>query len=378
MNNTEKSRNQMIIDEMNRIINENWTDGISVSYGTDAYTENICEGVYEDINGNYVPVTEKTFIDVSSVTKLFTLVTILKLTEENKIDITKKISDYSKLSSYVNIQDIKLYELLNFTKNVVTSSRLDRCSGDEAEALLKSGIVENNRVFYSDIGSIIIVYILDDLFGKGFFRNYSEKLWKNIGMKNTFWWDDIPEDKYGLLQSYDNEYRYSEKDGIYCYHTEPGKPHDPKSKVLGASGHAGIFMTSEDISVFASELIKGNIISYDTINSFILSDAYDSFTDYGQHFGILCYKRAEKSVDSEIPDFASDKSIAISGYTGVYFMIDFQNRKFVFIASNRVHNRMTSLLPSDDISGEYKKVTNKYVYRKDVLRDLCYNYDRIL
>lgn len=360
-----------VLSEMENIIKEKWTNGMAVAYGTTDKKNIAFCGVYD--NHEQFQMDSNTFFDLASVTKIFTLVTILKLYEEGKINLLNCIGDYSELNDFINIQHLRLIDLMNFSVDLVTSKRIDQCSCREIEDILHNIKIRNSEAVYSDMGAILLSFIVDHILGKNYFRQYSKDLWKRIGMTNTYWWDEIPPGKFVNVQSYDNEYRLDNSGELKKYSIKLGQVHDPKSRVLKAAGHAGIFSTVKDMSVFCEQLLQYKVLKKETIDNYLCSPRWDVYKKNGQHFGLLCYKRAKELKDSEIPNHASDDSIAMSGYTGTYILLDFKKRKYVFIGSNRVHNRITnSTVNCTDEHGKIIVGTRDYVYRKDKLRDICF------
>lgn len=259
---------------------------------------------------------------------------------------------------------------MNFSYEIRTLSLISDCTNPkQIHNLLCNAYIHSNSPKYSDIGAIIIVDIIDTIHGIGFFRSYIKKIWTSLNMQETFWHDEIPQSYLSRVQSYDKEYRVaSDNNKLISINTPLGIVHDTKSRQIGASGHAGIFSTPHDIAIFCEALLNYSIISKVTINSYITSSKYDTYAiDYNQHYGLLCYKKTDNDKTSEIPLNCNNNCIAISGYTGCYLLIDFDNDKFFFIGSNRIYNRITS---KDSQSIEELKNTSEYVYRKDALRNL--------
>lgn len=371
----EQMPKEKILEEAGAIVKERWTDGIALSCGTSSIAEELCLGNY--VNGTSIQeVGVHTLFDLASVSKIFALFTIASLQSEGLIDINKQIKEYSSLYVFKNLQELYLYELLNFSKQIETSVRIERCNTDaEVSDVICNASIKSSDAKYNDIGAVVISYIIDTLYGKDFFRNYSKKMWSYIGLTDTFWFDEIPTDRFNNIQSYDNEYRLSSEGTLYSVHTPLGIAHDMKSRRIGASGHAGIFSSVADISKFCTAMLSYRIVDKSFIDSFITTDRYDTFvSDNNQHFGLLCYKKTMDSHTSELPQTASDHSIAISGYTGCYLCLDFQTNAYVFIGSNRIRERLTAIEPTEPYaeSCPYIKATKDYVYRKDSLRDLLY------
>ncbi|MDD6155798.1 MAG: serine hydrolase [Lachnospiraceae bacterium] len=348
--------NNKLREEVEKIISEGWTDGMAALWGTPEKTDSIFSGIIS--GSDNLPVSNDTVYDLASVTKIFFLICILKLVERGTISLDASVGEYS--DRFPNISGLKIYELMNFSKPLQTSRRIDSCdSYDEAVSVLQNVQLVDGMPKYSDMGAIILSLILNDI-PKASFRKLLSEIKELCALKDTYFWDELPSEYLTHTQSYDKEYilkdnRVSIKD------TPIGIPHDSKARILGACGHAGIFSTPRDITIFCQSLLSERIISRKTLSLVCLSK-YDTYVDE-QHFGLLCYKKSTNQKKSEVPALFSDASFAISGFTGTYILIDPENNYFVSINSNRIYNRCTSneSIPIDMMC------TKNYVYRKDEL-----------
>jgi CubicO group peptidase (beta-lactamase class C family) len=345
-----------IKEEAKKIIEEGWTDGIAVLWGTNKECHSIYSGT---ISGtDFKPVSENTVYDLASVTKIFFLICILKLVEKGTLSLNACVGDYSAL--FPNISGLKIYELMNFSKPLQTTRRIDTANNyEEAVSLLHNVQFVDESPKYSDMGAIILSLILNELLGASF-REVLSEIKEICNLSNTFFWDEFTLEYASRTQSYDKEYVFKDNK-LITKNTPIGIPHDPKARILGACGHAGIFSTPKDITSFCQCLLSERIITKDTI-SLVSSPKYDTYVDE-QHFGLLCYKKSTNQKKSEIPALFSDASFAISGFTGTYLLIDPEKNHFISINSNRIYNRCTSTEHTEaDLI-----CTKNYVYRKDAL-----------
>ena len=341
-----------ILKEENKILSEKWTTNIVAAFG--------CSGKTSIVSPSGEAISNRLW-DLASVTKLYSLVTILSLHDNGKFDITRKVSDYS--NSYPGIADLHIYELLNFSIELSTSSRIDKCNSfDEAVDLLHNIQIKDRRTIYSDMGIMVVVQLLNEInHSDSFFKNYTCEILRKINALNTVWWKGINPNETNI-ENYDSEFKII-NDTLNEIHTPIRTCHDQKARIIPYTGHAGLFSNASDVAKFANAVISGKIISKDTL-TMLLSDKYDSW-DQTHHYGLLCNKKHPDINCTEIPLACSDNSIAISGYTGTYLLLDFDNKFFVFIGANRIHNRITNL-PHDSGSQIYP-CTKDYVFRKDVL-----------
>ncbi len=350
-----------IINEAIKIVHEGWTDGIVLSYGSCSDNDYFAYGY---ISGALnAPASENTLYDIASVTKLFTLVAVLRLCDKGILSLEAQVGDYS--TNFSNIGHIHIYELMNFSKTLITDRRIDVLTNqEEALSLLYNIKQADTPPRYSDMGPIILGLLIDSIEGMSFKETVKE-IFNICQLNNTFWWPDLPNSITDSIQSYDNEYSLT-NEGIKIINHITGIPHDKKAALLGTTAHAGIFSTPQDLSRFSISLLSNRLLSDESLEC-IGSKKYDYITNNGQRFGLLCYKKTENEIISEVPFQFSDNAIAISGYTGNYLMIDPNKNRFISINSNRIYNRCPSSYY--DISGSTKGTRN-YVYRIDKLLTL--------
>ena len=354
----------LINNEIQRLVEEKWTPGIVAISGSEETSHIYTYGYTDDEKSH--PIDKYTLIDLASVTKLFTLFLTLHLCEKKMLDLEKSISYYSSQFSYIG--NLKIYELLNFSKTLITPGRLDDdTDGINVFEKIHNVRIQSNETKYSDIGSIVLSTLINDIYGKDSFRNEMKALWNKIGLERTYWWDEIGNDDN--IYNYNNEYRYV-NDELITITTPKGVVHDKKARNIGVCGHSGIFSCADDIYKFTKWLLTSNAISSDTI-SLLTSNKYDTVDSDGRHFGLLCFKKTYNKYN-EIPSNSSDNSIAISGYTGTYYAIDFEKNRFYFIGSDRIHNNLTTKEVGYINNHPYKRNAQSYAYKKDNLRDYLY------
>jgi len=192
-----------------------------------------------------IKVNEDTLFDVASITKLYTLILLFRLEKEGLIDLNKKVKDINP--DFQNLEDFTLNDLVRLHGELRTNGNITHAkTKEEAYEMLKTlYLYSNNREEnkYTDFGAIVISDTIEKVI--------SEKL----GEKMTF--DEIMS-KYLL-----------EPLGLYRTQFNPVANnvagngnfdrlvHDPKARILGgALGHAGIFVSSEDLSKFSKALFR--------------------------------------------------------------------------------------------------------------------------
>ena len=346
----------IIQSEERKLISDGWVTNIVTSFG------------YPD-KTLYISPSDDTIYDrlwdLASVTKLYTLITILSLYENDALDFEKPIKYYS--TQFPGISELNIFELLNFSVELTTSSRIDLCgSFDEAIDLLHNIQIKSRNVIYSDMPAMVITQLLNEIYHSDqFFRNYTYDILNKSNVQNTFFWKDIKASEKNI-ENYDFEYKYTENGGLKVIRTPLSTCHDPKARIIPYTGHAGLFASSKSVASFANALLSEKIVSYKTL-SILLNKKYQSW-DKTHHHGLLSNMKHPDKKYSEIPVSCSDFSISMSGYSGSYLLLDFDNHFFASINANRLSNRITNLA-HENRSFAYP-CTKDYVFKKDELVNL--------
>jgi hypothetical protein len=112
-----------------------------------------------------------------------------------------------------------------------------------------------------------------------------------------------------------------------------GEVHDENAYALGGiAGHAGLFSTAADLSIFAQMMLNGG--SYDGVT--IISDSTVSlFTHRAAGHRALGWDTADGDYGSG--KYLTERAYGHTGYTGTSIWIDPDREMFVVLLTNRVH-----------------------------------------
>lgn len=376
------------------------TPGIILDFGTKNTRDTVMCGnsqeyTLEDGKKIYLPkhIEQDTIFDLASTSKLFTAIAILKLNEDELIDLFNPITDYVK--EFKNLNNITIYDLLKFRKMICTDKRVDSAkTKEEAEQILFSvhekdeSLTKNN---YTDMGAMVLRYVVERVSKVPFTEFVNETIFKKANMKDTHL--NVPEEKLERVAN-ENFSTIVKADGSFItrYDNVPGTPHDAKALAIGelngiAPGHAGFFSTKNDMINLGQALIDGTIISKDTVLT--MSDTATGFKDdngYSRFYGSLVYlKQPDPSFLAVYPPL-SGKAFMSPGFAGTTLCVDPINKITLFIGGSRLHNRIYQIHPeqrkyittSEDgmktyklNNGEEKVVCESYTGNKEVMVKLA-------
>jgi CubicO group peptidase (beta-lactamase class C family) len=114
-----------------------------------------------------------------------------------------------------------------------------------------------------------------------------------------------------------------------------GEVHDENAYALGGiAGHAGLFSTAADLSVFAQMMLNGG--AYNGVH--IVSDTtVELFTRRTAGHRALGWDMCDDGNDGSCGRFLSERAYGHTGFTGTSLWIDPDRQMFVVLLTNRVH-----------------------------------------
>ncbi len=217
--------------------------------------------------GSDEPVTDQTYFQAASTSKLVTAAIALHFVEKGTLDLDRDVNEYLESwkvpeSEFTKEQKVTLRLLLSHQAGLPsTNFSQEEGAGDptlaqvlsaEPPALNKPavvGYIPGTEWRYSNIGFVLIQQILEDVTGKTFERIAQETVFKPLGMKRSTF-----------------VYPLDSKAAEAMPHDADGVLHEP-SLPPTAVAHGGLMTTPGDLALFAAELMR----SYSGMSSVLLS-----------------------------------------------------------------------------------------------------------
>ncbi len=276
-----------------------------------------------------------TIYDLASITKVVATTTaILKLLEDEKIALDDKVSKH--LPRFLH-KEITLLNLLNHTSGLPAGVYGLKDLKTKEEVVNKIYSLDliyetSSKIVYSDVNFILLGFVVESVTGLSLDK-YLEPIYQQMDMKHTCY---NPKDKTLCAPT---ELR---DDAIYQGVVQ-GTVHDETAYLLGGvSGNAGLFSTIKDLSNFI--LMYLNYGVYNGVR-ILKKETIDMILNYK-----ISYINEEKNtstvrsigwliagVREPIGQFASEKTIHHTGFTGGNLWIDFENEVGFCLLTNRVH-----------------------------------------
>lgn len=284
------------------------------------------------------PMTFDTIFDMASITKpVATATSAMMLVQDGKLDLNARVVDYLPDFTGDGRDELRVWHLMTHSGGLIPDNALaDYQSGiDEAwRRLMKQKINSKpgEKFAYSDVSFLLLGKVVEKVSGQSLKQFSQERIFTPLGMKDSGY---VP-DKSLVPRIAPTE----KVDGVMLR----GRVHDPRAALLdGIAGHAGLFSTLDDISLYAQAMLRGGKLADGKV--FMRPDIFHHMTrpytietraDFGpvtrtrgwDHHSGFSYNGGKE---------LSNAAFGHGGFTGTVLWIDpDQNLFFVFL-SNRLH-----------------------------------------
>lgn len=280
-----------------------------------------------------IPMTEDTIFDLASLTKaVATTTAIMQLSEQGKLNIEAPVSKYWPAFRANGKKSITIRHLLTHYSGLRPGLKFKPKWSGYNTALRKiiaerPALPPGSCFMYSDINFEVLGELVRIVSGKPLDVYSAEHIFKPLGMKDTGF-----KPASGLKKRIAPT-QYRARKLIL------GEAHDHFCHIMGGvAGHAGLFSTADDLSLFAQMLLNSGsangarIIKPLTIEEMTVPQAPSRGKNL-RGFGW----------DIEAP-FASNREDLLQagayghlGYTGTAIWIDPVTKTYIIVLTNRVH-----------------------------------------
>lgn len=291
------------------------------------------------------PVDEHTIYDLASLTKLFTGLLVMRLSEEGIVDLRQQVTKYVPYMS--GLSSLSVDQILGFETGLMTPQRVD-AQPDAEHAMQTLLRIEPKSVgagrSYSDMHAMVLRFVLEEAAQMSYCELLDSRILKPLQMTDT---NCKPSDPARCVD-YNLEHRIEKGVYIIRQNMRPGVVHDPKARILfpdgnGCAGHAGLFSTIQDIGKLAQGVLKKKIIGNASLMYMAKNRTGRRLDDgtWTQFLGCQCYVKHPELYHSQIPCYESHAAIGLSGFTGNHLSIDPERGIFTCFLGNRVMNRLS-------------------------------------
>jgi uncharacterized protein YbbC (DUF1343 family) len=278
-----------------------------------------------------VAMTADTVFDLASLTKpIATATSVLVLADRGVLSIDDPVAKYIPDFGKNGKSNITIRHLLTHVSGLPAETpRRDYYAGrDEAIRRACNLTLKNPpgaQFVYSDIGFILLGEVVRRASGQDLGAFSNGAVFAPLGMNET-----------GFLPGAALKLRAApteQRDGVFMQ----GDVHDPLAYLLGGiAGHAGLFSTADDLSIFARTMLGEGEYGGKRIFSAATWNALVSPNDVPGGVRALGWD-VKTGFSSNRGESFSRHAIGHGGFTGTSLWIDPDKDLFVLFLSNRVH-----------------------------------------
>jgi CubicO group peptidase (beta-lactamase class C family) len=272
---------------------------------------------------------ERTIYDLASLTKVVgTATAAMILWDEGKLDLDAPVTRYIPEFTGGRKDEITVRQLLTHRSGMRAGIDLWRVSSTREQAraaVLASDLACSPGAcyIYSDLGAITLGFVVEAISGQSLDVFLHERVFAPLGMTDTY---------FRPADSLRTRIAPTEIAPPRGYPLR-GEVHDENAYSLGGiAGHAGMFSTAADLSVFAQMMLNGG--EYNGVR--IASDsAVTLFTKRTAGTRALGWDTGDGRLGAG--EYMNERSYGHTGYTGTSMWIDPDRNLFVILLTNRVH-----------------------------------------
>jgi len=285
-------------------------------------------------------MTTETIFDLASLTKpLATALAVMRLVQQGDIGTEQDLGDILPAFKKDKKSTIKVRQLLHHSSGLADYrsyyKEIEHLPIEKRkQALRKLLVIEplihpiGTKVVYSDLGFMILEWIVEQVSGKRLDRFVSDMIYGPLGLDRLFFVDLNAKKPQGVFAATE-----------LCPWRKillSGQVHDENAYVVGGiQGHAGLFGTAAAVHMLASELLSAYQGTHP--NRLFQTEMVRLFlkrlpnTDKALGFDAPTLK------NSSAGSYFSANSVGHLGFTGTSFWMDLDRFITVIMLTNRVH-----------------------------------------
>jgi serine-type D-Ala-D-Ala carboxypeptidase len=273
---------------------------------------------------------DRTIYDLASLTKVIgTTTAVMILFDEGKISLDAPVSLYVPGFSGGAKDRVTVRMLLEHRSGLPAGRDLWRSAHtpEEARAEVISTPLgcEPGRCYeYSDLGADMLGFVVEAAANQSLDQFLQERVWTPLGMTDT---------GFRPADSLRTRIAPTEMNSARGYSLQ-GEVHDENAYALGGvAGHAGLFSTAADLSVFAQMMLNGGEYNGTRI---VADSTVALFTTRAAGTRALGWDTCGGS--GSCGKYLDEEAYGHTGFTGTSIWIDPQRDMFVVLLTNRVHD----------------------------------------
>jgi len=309
---------------------------------------------YAVVEPERIPARLDTIYDLASLTKvLVTGLLAAILVENGRLKLNGPFLKYLDPLNASDKRHITLREILTHRSGFISWLPFYLLVSERSEVLaeiLKTPLTEDrDRVLYSDLNFLTLMFILERLLDEPIDESAKRMIFEPLGLSDTFFNPPIELRQRIAASETGNQYERQTcvdlgfdvmppKDGTQsALRTRPiwGEVHDGNAYFMGGvAGHAGLFGTAEDVLKIAMQFLPRytRLLEPDSCDLFTTN-----FTSGMNEHRSFAFQLASMP-ESTAGKLMSPQSFGHLGFTGTSLWIDPVKERVFILLTNRTHN----------------------------------------
>lgn len=311
--------------------------------------------IYEKSFGNFTydefspAVTDESMYDLASLTKVIaTTSAIMKLYQEDKIDLNDKVAKYIPEFANNGKENINILNLLLHNSGLKAFIPFYKYYSTKEEVINAIYNAEldyepDTKFVYSDLNAIVLGFIVEKVSGLGLDEYCKANIFKPLGMNSTVF---LPDDKMK------ERIPPTENDKYWRNRLLKGEVHDEAASILGGvAGNAGLFSNAGDLYKFMRTMLN-NGFYYNPYTRGLKEEKLfepEIVTLFTKRFTEVFYSNSRALGWDTKPDvlpskyrmpcgeLISDNCFGHTGYTGTSVWCDRDRKLIIIFLTNRVY-----------------------------------------
>lgn len=282
---------------------------------------------WTESSGYVIP--DRTIYDIASLTKVVgTTTAIMLLHDDGRIRLDDPVVRYLPGFSGGDKDRVTIHQLLTHRSGLPAGRdiwRIARTPAEARDAIIASALkyTPGTHYEYSDLGADILAYVAEAAAGERLDSYLRRRVFVPLGMSDT---------DFRPASTLRERIAPTEITPPRGYPIR-GEVHDENAFAMGGvAGHAGIFSTATDLSVFAQMMMNGG--EYNGVR-FLRQETVDLFTRRSVGSRALGWDTCAST--GSCGRHLSERAYGHTGFTGVSLWIDPDREMFVILLTNRVH-----------------------------------------
>ncbi|HEU0299675.1 MAG TPA: serine hydrolase, partial [Longimicrobium sp.] len=286
---------------------------------------------YGSVGG--VPVDARSSLfDIASLSKVVgTTAGVMALVDDERMSLGAPLRRYVPTFRGEGRGDVTVRQLLTHTSGLPAGDWLYPLSSPEAAlrrvARSELETAPGERVVYSDFGMILVAEGVRLAAREPMDWLLARRVFGPLGMQSTFYLPSADLRSRAVATAVESERPYAVR----------GVVHDGNAfRLGGVAGHAGIFSTAWDLSVFAQTLLNGG--AYGTRRIWERGTVA-AFTRRQPNAGTRALGWDTPAPRSSAGSYLSERAYGHTGFTGTSIWIDPEKDLFVIVLANRTFTK---------------------------------------